>query len=86
MKKFLVNFQIGKNGVTEGIIESLSLAMKKHKQVRVSVLKSGGRDRTKIKEMALELERKSPYKFNYRIIGFTIVISKIQQNKRTKSL
>lgn len=70
-------FQIGKNGITPGVIESLHLAFKKHKLVRISALKSTGRDKQKIKEMAEELAQKLKTKthhFTYGIIGFTILL------------
>ncbi len=78
MKQGLAKFQIGKNGVTEGVIESLNLAFKNHKQVRVSLLKSSLRDRKKRMEIALELEKKLPIKCSYRIIGFTVIIRKLK--------
>lgn len=69
-------FQIGKNGVTEGVTESLRLAFKKHKQVRISTLKSSGRDKDKIKEMAEDIVSRlgGQHVFRYRIIGFTIIM------------
>ncbi len=76
-----VKFQIGKNGLTEGTVDALSLTFKNHKSARVSVLKSAGRDRNSIQAMAEDLskrlhEKDKKYKFNIRVIGFTIVLSK----------
>jgi len=71
----LATFQIGKNGLTDGVIESLSLALKHHKQVRISVLKSACRDRDELKKIALKLREKLPVK-NHRIIGYTIILIK----------
>ncbi|MFH1271195.1 MAG: YhbY family RNA-binding protein [Nanoarchaeota archaeon] len=72
----LAKFQIGKNGLTEGTIKSLELALKNHKQIRISVLESNGRDKTKMKSLAQEILKKIPHKCNYRIIGFTIILIK----------
>ena len=72
----LAKFQIGKNGVTEGVIGSLTSALKYHKQVRISVLKAATRDREQLKEIAEELVKKLPTKLNYRIIGYTIILIK----------
>ena len=73
-------FQIGKNGLTSGVLTSLALAFKNHKQTRITVLKSFGRDRyTKIKladQIAKELSKTMNCTFNYKIIGFKIVIRK----------
>ena len=69
-------FQIGKNGVTEGIINSLVLALKNHKQVRISVLQSATRDRKELQRMAGLLKEKMSTRCEYRIIGYTIVLIK----------
>ena len=71
-----MKFQIGKNGINSGIIESLSLAFKMHKVVRISVLKGAFRERGKIKEFASELADKLEGNYRYKIIGFTIVMKK----------
>lgn len=73
----LAKFQIGKNGITETVMESLVLAMKNHKQVRVSVLKSFCRDREELKTLAKEIESKLPFKLKVRIIGYTIILVKL---------
>lgn len=69
-------FQIGKNGVASGAIDSLSLALKTHSQIRISVLKSSKRDKNSIRQMADEIIQKVSYPCNYRIIGFTIILRK----------
>ena len=72
-----IKFQIGKAGITSGVLESLKLALKNRKQIRISVLKSGTRDREKIKEMAEGIAEKLEGNFKYKIIGFTIIIKKV---------
>lgn len=71
-----VKFQIGKAGITEGTIQTLKSAFLNHKQARISVLKSSGRDRNTIHEMAKELCNKLGFPEVYRVIGFTIIIIK----------
>jgi RNA-binding protein YhbY len=71
-----MKFQIGKNGVTAGTIESLKLAFKTHKQVRVSVLKGAVRDKEKVREMAEQIASSLDGNFKCRIIGFTIIMRK----------
>ena len=81
----ITKFQIGKAGVTQGSIDSLVLAFKKHKQVRVSLLKSSGRNRENMPKFAeeikvgLEKDTKSSYKV--RIIGFTVIVIKNSKDK-----
>lgn len=72
----VLKFQIGKNGLTEGVIQSLSLAFKTHKQIRVSVLKSSGRTRENIVEIAEKIKSGLSVKIEYKIIGFTIILIK----------
>ena len=80
MSMSIARFEIGKNGINPGVIESLYLVFKTHKQVRVSFLKSSGRDRESITKMADEIvsliETKKEFKIEYRIIGFTIIMLK----------
>ena len=68
--------QIGKNGVTENFIETLKTYFKNHNSVRVSVLKSGTRDREELKKMTEEIPKKLGENFTSRAIGFTIIVRK----------
>jgi RNA-binding protein YhbY len=80
MKK-ITKFQIGKFGVTPGVIESLELALKNHRQVRISALKSSGRNRDSMNKMGEDIVSKLKEKCDYRIIGFTIILIKKAENK-----
>lgn len=71
----LSKFQIGKNGLTDGVLQSLAQDLKHHKQVRISVLKSACRNREELNKMAIQLREKLPVK-NHRIIGYTIILIK----------
>ena len=75
MKKVAVA-QIGKNGVTKNFIETLKTYFKNYNSVRISVLKSGTRDRKEFKEMAEEIPKKLGENFSSRTIGFTIIVRK----------
>ncbi len=74
-------FQIGKNGINQGIINSINLMLKTHKTIRISVLKSSGRNREVIKEMALSLINGIDFPCSSTIIGFTIILKR-QSTKR----
>lgn len=80
----LAKFQIGKNGITQGVIESLSLALKNHKQVRVSVLKSFCRNREELNKAAEEIKEKVTYPVNARVIGYTIILIKQKRSATIK--
>lgn len=75
MKKIAVA-QIGKNGVTDNFIETLKTYFKNYNSVRISVLKSGTRDREEFKKMAEEIPKKLGENFSSRTIGFTIIIKR----------
>ena len=77
--KRITTFQIGKFGLTEGVIQSLTLSLKNHKQVRVSALKASGRNRENIEQMAKDIISKLTDKCDYRTIGFTIIVTKIPE-------
>lgn len=72
----ITKFQIGKNGITQGVLDSLELALINHKQIRISVLKASGRDRDSIHSMGQELVSKLKSNCDYKIIGFTIILIK----------
>lgn len=69
-------YQLGKNGVTAGVVNAINLNLKNHSRLRISVLKALTRDRTKLKEIADEIVSKVSYKSHYKIIGFTIILKK----------
>lgn len=83
-----MTFQIGKAGITPGVIESLHLLFKNHKQVRVSLLQSSGRNNTNKFDMAKELAEKlknDQYEFVTKVIGFTIITKRrLLNNKQVK--
>jgi RNA-binding protein YhbY len=64
-----LKFQIGKNGVTDGTIEFLNNALKTHKNLRISVFKSSGRERDSIKVMAEDIQKRISYPSVVKIIG-----------------
>lgn len=73
---------LGKNGITENFIETLKSHFKNHKNIKISVLKSGTRDREKLRQMTEEILDKLGKNFTARIIGFTIVVKKWRKNIR----
>lgn len=71
-----MQFQIGKFGLTEGVIESLKLAFKNHRSIRISALKASGRNKETIKQIADSIKAKIGFPCEYKIIGFTIAFKK----------
>jgi RNA-binding protein YhbY len=74
--------QIGKNGVNAGTFISLENAFKTHELVRICVLKSAGREKAQVREMAEKIVDKLGKKYTYRMVGFTIFVRKWRKEKR----
>ncbi len=74
--------QLGKNGITEGFINSLRNDFKKHASMRISVLKGAGREREKVKQYSDEILDKLGKNYTSKIIGFVIVVRKWRREKR----
>lgn len=70
----IMKFQLGKAGITPGIIESLKLGFKHHKIIRISVLRSLAPNRESIQELADQIVTQLGGTIETRIIGFTIIL------------
>jgi len=83
----MVNFQIGKNGITPNFISNLEKTFKKSGLVKVSVLKSASHEREEIKNIAndlcSELKKLEGKEFTAKVLGFTIYIKKWRKLKQT---
>ena len=87
MKTTILMLQMGKKGLSEGFLDSLSKTFKNHGLIKLSVLKTCTRDREEIKQIAeglrVGLDKRTENenrKFITRIIGFTIIIKKIKKS------
>jgi len=69
-----MNFQIGKNGVNDNVIQSLKNAFKTRKVVRISVLKAAGPTKDAVRMMANDISTRLGGNFTYTLIGFTIIL------------
>lgn len=68
--------------MTEGTIKWLKNAFKTRELVKISVLKSGGHEKEKVKEMADKIVSELGRNFTYRIVGFTVNVRKWRKDKR----
>ena len=68
--------QIGKNGLTDNFLNSLKDNFKTHENIKISVLKSAGHDKKKVKEIAEELVENLGNNYTKRVLGFTIFIKR----------
>ncbi len=76
------NMQLGKQGVTDNFILTLKNHFKKHRDIKVHVLKSAGHEKQKIKQFSEEILNRLGKNYTSRVIGFTISIKKWRKEKR----
>jgi len=82
MKRGLVTFQLGKQGLSENFIDTLRKSFKNRDNVKISVLKSFSRDRDEVRGTADLICEKLGGNYTSKIIGFTISIKKWRKAKR----
>ena len=73
--------QLGKSGLTANFIETLKTRFEKHRTIKVSVLKSAGREKKQVKEYSEKILKELGEKFTSRILGFTIILKKWRKAK-----
>jgi len=71
---FIGQLQLGKQGITKNFTETLKTYFKNHKNVKISVLKSAGREN--IKKHSEEILEGLGKNYSAKIIGFTINLKK----------
>lgn len=81
-RNFEAKFQIGKAGLTASAIETFKTAFKTHHQIRISVLKSAGRNKENVTKLASEIQGKMGSPCAIRVIGFTIIFVHIKRANR----
>lgn len=84
----IATIQVGKQGITKGMLDLLEKTFKNHELVKISVLKSATRNREELKQMAehlcSELRIRAKKDFTSRIIGFTLFVRKWRKNIKQK--
>ena len=74
--------QLGKNGITDNFIQTLKNCFESYEVVRISVLKSAGHEKEKIKKYSEELLEKLGKNYTSKKIGFKIILRKWRKPKR----
>jgi len=74
--------QLGKHGITNNFIETLKDHFKKHKNVKVGILKSAGHDKEKVKKYGKEILEKLGKNYTTKTVGFTIFVKKWRKGVR----
>ncbi|MCK4647820.1 YhbY family RNA-binding protein [Candidatus Pacearchaeota archaeon] len=76
------HMQLGKQGITENFIGTLKHHFDKNKNVRVSVLKSAGHDKSKVKKYSEEILEKLGKNYTAKVVGFTIFFKKWRKARK----
>jgi RNA-binding protein YhbY len=74
--------QIGKNGLTENFLTTLKTNFKNHDNVRISVLKSAGHEKSNVKEISEKILQELGNHYTAKVIGFKIVLKKWRKARR----
>ena len=74
----IIKIQLGKKGLTENFISTLSSAFKTHEVVKIAV----HQHKEETTQMAEEIVNKLGNKYTYKIIGFTIIIRKWRKARK----
>lgn len=81
----LVNFQLGKAGLTDSFIGALKTAAAKHKILKIALLKTSTRDKEEIKKIAEEICSKlstNESGYNHKLIGFTLTVKRYSKKSK----
>ncbi len=74
--------QLGKNGITDNFIECIKTCFKSHDIIKISVLKSAGHNKAKVKEYSEKILDKLGEYYTTKLIGFVIAVKKWRKPKR----
>lgn len=80
--KNLGTMQMGKQGLTENFFRTLKERFTTHRNVRISVLRSAGREKERIREFSSRILEELGKNYTSKIVGFTIFLKKWRKNVR----
>jgi len=72
----VIKLQIGKNGLTKEFMEELKKRFEDSGNARINILSHATRDKAKAKEWAEEIITFLGKNFTYKLIGYTLVVTK----------
>ena len=78
----IIQLQIGKNGLTDGVIEQIKKLFKDEEIIKVSILKSACRDKKEAQEIADKIILALGKNYAARLIGYVVTINKFRREVR----
>ncbi|MBP7708620.1 YhbY family RNA-binding protein [Candidatus Pacearchaeota archaeon] len=76
----ILQLQIGKNGLTDGVIAQIKRVFENEKIMKISILKSACRDKAEAKQMCDKILGALGKNFTYRLIGYVATFIKFRRN------
>ena len=80
--KYIKSFQLGKNKLTDNLINQVKTSFKNTELIKVSILQSCTRNREEAKIIAEQLTQKLGKNFTSRLIGYTIILKKWRKPRK----
>ena len=77
----VVQVQIGKNGLTDSVIQQIAKIFEHEERMKISILKSACRDKEEAKQMCEKIVGKLGPNFTYRLIGYVCTMQKWKKGK-----
>ena len=74
--------QVGKNGLTHGIIQKIRNDFTKRENVKIHLLKAAGHEKAQVKQMVEAIIEQFGVNYTYRVMGFSIFLKKWRKDKR----
>lgn len=74
--------QVGKNGISDNLVETIKSHFKKHKNVKIVFLKNFSRDRKKLRKESDKLLDVLGKNYTSRLLGFTLFVKKWRKPMR----
>lgn len=78
----IVQLQIGKNGLTDGVIETIKRLFENELIIKVSILKSACRDKKQAQEISDKILASLGKNYVSRLVGYVITIKKFRKEMR----
>jgi len=82
MVRPIKTIQLGKNGLTESFILEVKRLFETQRMIKVQMLRSACRDKGMAKEIAEKLVAGLGSKYGYKLIGYTLTLSRFRKTLR----
>lgn len=82
MVRPIKTLHLGKNGLTEAFVLETKKLFETERMIKIQMLRSACRDKKMAKEIADNLMGELGTKYGYKLVGYTLTVSKYRKNVR----